>query len=115
MYFPEEIWQIIKHYYIHNIKVHGKHLSLNPIYLKYNNVVDELKKKYKKSIYFDERVPRIIYSSKLKKYHYVKLKYGVPCPSYYLKNSNKCYLLTEYIFNFTNSHSLVYQYYKYGF
>ena len=47
MYFPEEIWQIIKHYYIHNISVHGKHLSSKPICIKYNNAVDEMKQNIK--------------------------------------------------------------------
>lgn len=114
MYFPEEIWQIIKQYYIHDIKFHGKHLKSDIMCILNNEVVDELKELYNKTTHFDRRVPKITYSSKLKKYNYIKLKYAVPFPSYYRKNTNKCYLITEYLFNFTNNHSIVQHYYKYN-
>lgn len=113
MFFPNDVWEIIKGCWFHNISLHGKHFKKDIFYLNYNKVVDELKNHFKKTIYFDQRISRITYTSKKKKYHYIKFTYGVPCPSYYKRRTRNCYLINELIFNFTGNHNLVYEYYKY--
>ena len=58
MYFPDDLWFIIKDNLFHNIKKHGKHLKNKPEIKKFNNVIKSIPIKI-----IPRLGPRIVYSS----------------------------------------------------
>ena len=58
MYFPDELWFIIKNHLFHNIKKHGKHLKNKPEIKQFNNIVKSIPIKI-----IPRLGPRIVYSS----------------------------------------------------
>jgi len=58
MYFPYELWLIIKDNLFHNIQKHGKHLKIKPDIKKFNMVVKSIPIKI-----VPRTGPRIVYSS----------------------------------------------------
>jgi len=70
MFIPDDVWNYIKTFLFHDIKIHGKHLKNDKYVKKYNNVVKIfpfLIKKY--------NGPRIIYNSAKKGTRIVKFVY----------------------------------------
>ena len=109
MYFPDDVWNEIKMNIFHNILYHGKHLKNVKENQNFNNVMREFKLKYFRTVKING--PRISYSTKLKKYNYVTFNYGMPCPSYYSRRSNYCFIVKETLFNFSSNHLLINHYY----
>ena len=85
MYLPNDLWNLIKQYLFHNIKIHGKHLKKDPNILSYNNVMNDIP-----TPIIPRNGPKILYSSKKNTFQYIKFIYYVP---YY-----KC------LYNITRSH-----------
>lgn len=104
-----ELWREIKLYLFHNIKIHGKHLVNHKYNITYNNVMVELKNKYKKHIPMGG--PKILYTSKKGNFHCIKLYYGIPKPSCYKIKSRIYSVVIETIYNFTKNHDIVEKFY----
>mgnify|MGYP006441510241 CR=1 FL=1 len=73
MYLPDDLWNLIKQYLFHNIKIHGKHLKKNPYIVSYNNVMNDIPKPI-----IPKNGPKIMYSSKKNTLQFVKFIYYVP-------------------------------------
>ena len=80
IYFPDELWKIIKLFIFHDIK-YGKHLKNDKYILQYNNIIKTLPKRK-----IPKLGPRIYYNSINTSFKYI---YHIP-----LKN-NKRYLIIE--------------------
>jgi hypothetical protein len=73
MYFPNDIWLLIKSFQYHNIKIHGKHLKNDPSVTSYNCVVKDIPTPKILPV-----GPCIVYCSQYKRPRLVKFIYCLP-------------------------------------
>ena len=94
MYIIEDVWNEIKSFLFHNIKIHGKHLKNDVFVKKFNKVIKSMPLKY-----IPASGPKIIYQSKLNKYRCAKFLYRVkaPCALSKRRYSLKYKLVIEYM------------------
>jgi len=96
MKIPLDVWREIKTFIIHDIKTQSKHLKKYPEIINFNNVINDMPKKYTMS-----SGPKIVYQSAQKPFRCVKMLYCRISPSLVVKNSppnNHNYsLIIEYV------------------
>ena len=91
MWFPEELWNNIKDFLIHDIKKHGKHLKDDDNILTFNSCMNSIPRPYPPKI-----GPRIVYNSVKKEFRIVTYLYYLSPFSnskYGKKNSIKCIIV----------------------
>lgn len=104
VFFPIEIWNLIKTYIFHDIKLHGKHLKNDPHILNYNNIVKELPKplisRIGQSITYLRDKNRDVYTFKyyvnIHKNNFIPIIETMPIPN----NYNTFFKVYDYLFKF---------------
>lgn len=89
MYFPEELWIIIKYFLFHNIKF-SKHLKNDPDIINFNKVINSLPKRL-----VPRYGPRIMYYPRKNIYKYfylINIKNNVYMKTIIISNLPKDYL-----------------------